>query len=403
MALALRTLISTASLVGVRSAGVAARSLGLLTLAAGMPAERFAHYATAFVLSELARCATDFGLDPLVLRRAEGLNLDEQRPMVRAALAVRLAHGLTAAVVVVAILAASFPLDLLLLAAGLQFLSQGWLQLGLNWRQVNDDAHRAAPVLLGFYGAIAGLAAFAALHPALGGWPLPLLLAGEALIAVRLLAPVSLPARSDLASGYASLVPKALPMAGIMLLAFVNTRADALLVGRLLSPTEAGRYLYLARFVDFAPMLATAVMLPLVGKFAGFDMRRNAPLLAALALGLAAAPFVLIAVGAALNRDYADDPALRLLISTIGVIRIGLGVTTVVLLAQWRDGRLVRVATVTTALVPLLCWLLGSRYGAHGLATGVIIAEAGNLLFQTLLLLARRAPTRAASSVSAHE
>ena len=52
----------------------AARSLGLLTLAAGMPAERFAHYATAFVLSELARCATDFGLDPLVLRRAEGLS-----------------------------------------------------------------------------------------------------------------------------------------------------------------------------------------------------------------------------------------------------------------------------------------------------------------------------------------
>ena len=64
-------------------------------------------------------------------------------------------------------------------------------------------------------------------------------------------------------------------------------------------------------------------------------------------------------------------------------VRIGLAVTTMVLLAQWRDGLLVRVGVVTTVLVPALCWMLGSRYGAHGLASGVIIAEAGNLLFQT--------------------
>jgi O-antigen/teichoic acid export membrane protein len=403
MALALPAMLSTASLVTVRSAGVAARSLGLLTLAAGMPAERFAHYATAFVLSELARCATDFGLDPLVLRRAEGLRVDEQRPMIRAALAVRLTHGLIAAAVVVAILALSFPLDLLLLAAGLQFLAQGWLQLGLNWRQVNNDAHRAAPALLAFYAAVAGIAALAYFHPALGAIPLPLLLAGEALIAVRLLAPLARPRRRDLAEGYASLVPKALPMAGIMLLAFVNTRADALLVGRLLSADEAGRYLYLVRFVDFAPMLTTGVALPLVGKLSGFDMRRHAAALVALALALAAAPFVLVAVGALLNPAYAGDATLRLLIAAIAVVRIGLAVTTVLLLAQWRDWLLVRVATVTTVLVPVLCWLLGSRYGGHGLAVGVIVAEAGNLLFQTGLLLARRTPQRVAASGPSHD
>ena len=396
MPLALGTLLSTASLVGVRSAGVAARSLGLLTLAAGMPAERFAHYATAFVLSELARCATDFGLDPLVLRRAEGLPIAEQRPMIRAALAVRLAHGLVAAAAVLAILAASFPLDLLLVAAGLQFVSQGWLQLGLNWRQVNNSAHRAAPALLAFYGAVAALAAFAYFRPEFGTVPLPLLLTGEALIAVRLLAPLSRPGRRDLAAGYATLVPKALPMVGIMLLAFVNTRADALLVGRLLSPDAAGRYLYLARFVDFAPMLATGVALPLVGKLAGFDARRNAPALVALGVLLAAAPFVLVAAAALLNPAYAGDPTLRMLIAAIAVVRIGLAVTTVVLLAQWRDWLLVRVATVTTVLVPVLCWALGSRYGAHGLAVGVIVAEAGNLLLQAALLLARRGPRRAA-------
>lgn len=400
---ALGTLLSTMSLVGVRSAGVAARSLGLLTLAAGMPADRFAHYATAFVLSELARCATDFGLDPLVLRRAEGLSLGEQRPMIRAALAVRLLHGLIAAAAVVAILALSFPLDLLLLAAGLQFLSQGWLQLGLNWRQVNNDAHRAAPALLAFYAAVAGVAAFAYFRPELGAVPLPLLLGGEALIAVRLLAPLSRPRGGDLREGYRSLVPKALPMAGIMLLAFVNTRADALLVGKLLTPDAAGRYLYLSRFVDFAPMLATGVALPLVGKLAGFDLRRNAPALILLGIGLAAAPFALIAAGALLNPAYAGDATLRLLIAAIAVIRIGLAVTTVMLLAQWRDWLLVRVAAVTTVLVPVLCWTLGSRYGAHGLATGVIVAEAGNLLFQTALLLARRAPQRAAAFGPGHD
>lgn len=396
MALALPAVLSTASLVTVRSAGVAARSLGLLTLAAGMPAERFAHYATAFVLSELARCATDFGLDPLVLRRAEGLSAAEQRPMIRAALAVRIVHGTLAAAVVLAILAMSFPLDLLLVAAGLQFLAQGWLQLGLNWRQVNNSAHRAAPTLLAFYGIVAGLAAYAYVRPELGAVPLPLLLVGEAIIAARLLAPLSRPGRSDLAAGYATLVPKALPMAGIMLLAFVNTRADALLVGRLLSPNEAGRYLYLARFVDFAPMLATGVALPLVGKLAGFDARRNAPALVALAIGLAAAPFALVAAAALLNPAYAGDATLRLLIAVIAVVRIGLAVTTTVLLAQWRDWLLVRVGVATTVLVPVLCWALGARYGAHGLAVGVIVAETGNLLFQTALLLARRGPRQPA-------
>jgi hypothetical protein len=56
------------------------------------------------------------------------------------------------------------------------------------------------------------------------------------------------------------------------------------------------------------------------------------------------------------------------------------------------------VGAITTVLVPVLCWLLGSRYGAHGLAIGVILAEAGNLLFQTGLLLARGAPHDAAAS-----
>lgn len=392
MSLAFPTLLSTASLVTVRSAGVAARSLGLLTLAAGMPAERFTNYAVAFVLSELARCATDFGLDPVVLRRAEGLAPNEQRPMIRAALAVRACHGTVAAGVVLAILVLFFPLDLLLVAAGLQFLPQGLLQLGLNWRQVNNSAHRVAPALLAFYGAVTGLAAFAYFQPDLGALPLPLLLVGECGIALCLLAPLRRLRSPDLARGYGLLVPQALPMAGIMILSFVNTRTDALLVGRLLAPEDAGRYLYLARWVDFAPMLATGVALPMVGKLRGFDVRRNAPLLAALGLVLAVVPFALVQTAAILNPAYAGDPLLRVLLATVASCRIGLAATTTALLAQWRDGLLVRVATATTLLVPVLTWTLGSQLGAYGVVAGVLAAEAGNLLFQTVLVLRRRAP-----------
>lgn len=390
MALAVPALLSTASLVTVRSAGVVARSLSLLTLAGGMPAERFAHYATAFVLSELARCVTDFGLDPLVLRRAEGLSPEEQHPMIRAALAVRAGHGAVAAAVVLAVLAVSFRLDLLLVAAGLQFLPQGWLQLGLNWRQVNNSAHRVAPVLLLFYAGVAALAALAYFRPALGGLALPLLLGGEAAIAVGLLAPVAMPRRVDLAAGYRTLVPQALPMAGIMLLSFVNTRTDALLVGRLLSPDEAGRYLYLARWVDFAPMLTTGVALPMVGKLAGVDVRRNAPLLIVLGIALAVTPFGLVETAALLNPAYGGDPLLRGVLAAVGACRIGLSAVTVALLAQWRDRTLVRIAPVVSLAMPLATWLLGSWFGIRGVASAVLLVETGNLLFQTALLFGRR-------------
>lgn len=392
MAIATRIFLSTSSLLVVRSLGVAARALGLLTLAAGMPPERFAHYAVALVLSELARCATDFGLDPVLLRRAEGLEDAEQRPMIRSAMAVRAVHGVLAAAVVIAIIAVSFPLDILLVAAGLQFLSQGMLQLGLNWRQVNNSAHRAAPLLIVFYGAVIAVAVAAYFRPALGAVALPAMLGGELLMAFGLLVSLGRPRISDLRSGYSLLVPQALPMAGIMLLAFVNTRTDALLVGRLIAPAEAGHYLYLARWVDLAPMLATGVALPLVGKLGKFDLRRGAPLLCALGAALAIVPFMLVQFAAHLNPAYGSDLVLRTLLATTAACRIGLAVTTTTLLAQWRDRTLARLAVVTTVMLPVLAWAMGSSFGAYGVAAGVLIAEAGNLSFQAALLLGRSFP-----------
>ncbi len=392
MAVSVSTLLSTVSLVTVRSAGVAARTLSLLTLSAGMPAERFAPYATAFVLSEMARCATDFGLDPVVLRRAEGLPLSEQRPMLRAALAIRGVHGLIAALIVLMLLIGSFPIDVLLVVAGLQFLSQGLLQLGLNWRQVNNSAHQIAPLLLCLYATIVGLATLGYFHPAWGRVPLPMLLFGELAFATVLLTPLAAPRLTDLRTGYTTLVPQALPMAGIMLLAFINTRTDALIVNRFATPAEVGEYLYLARWVDLAPMLVTGVALPLVGKvgkIGGGDLRRRAVPLAIMGAGLAIAPFVLMQVAALLNPVYAQDIVLRMLLACIATCRIALSVTTMLLLAQWRDRLLVRAVAVSSVLVLALTWTMGSRLGMHGIAIGVLIAELGNLLFQAGLLLGR--------------
>lgn len=393
MALAVPTLLSTAGLVTARSAGVAARALSLLTLAAGMPAERFGHYATAVVLSELARCASDFGLDPLVLRRAEGLAPGEQRPIVRAALAIRAVHGAVAAAVVLAVLAALFRLDLLLVAAGLQFVPQGWLQLALNWRQVNNSAQRVAPILILFYSAIAVLAAAAWLHPSLGALPLPLLWGGEAALGVLLLLPVGSTGRCDLRAGYGALAGAALPMAGVALLAFVNTRTDALLVGRLLDPVAAGRYLYLARWIDLAPMLATGVALPLVGKVALLDQRRNAAVFASAGLVLALAPFALVEVAALLRPAYGGDPVLRWLLGAVGTCRIGLAVTTVLLLSRWHDGLLLRIAPAVSLAMPIATWLLGSAIGSRGVAGGVLLVETANLLVQVVLVARSRPRT----------
>lgn len=395
MPVALSTVLSTASLVTLRSAGVAARTLSLLALATGMPAEQFAPYGIAFVLSELARCATDFGLDPVVLRRAEGLPLEEQRPLLRAALAIRCAHGLISAVIVMLLLIAIYSPSSLLIVAGMQFISQGMLQLGLNWRQVNNSAHRVAPYLLSFYAGVVGLAVFGYFHPSFGTLPLPTLLIGELAIAVVLLRPLAFPQLRDLVQGYGSLVPQALPMAAIMLLAFVNTRTDALVVGQFASPAQVGHYLYLARWGDLAPMLATGVALPMVGKLKGFRVRHGSMIAPAALLVLCTIPFGLIATAAALNPAYSGDQTLRCLLATIASCRIGLAVTTMLLLAQWRDRLLMKIATLTTALVPVLTWLFGSWYGIHGIATGVLVAEAGNLLFQASLLLGRRFRKRA--------
>lgn len=390
MPVAVSTVLSTVSLVAMRSLGVGARALALLTLAAGMPADEFANYALAFVFSELARCATDFGLDPVVLRRAEVLSVQEQHSLMRDALAVRVSHGFVAGAIMIGALTTMFPVNLLIIAAGLQFLPQGLLQLGLNWRQANNSAHLVAPVLAVFYLTVIGLAVAAYFYPAVNILPIPFLVVGEMVIAICLLSPLKLPHFRDLVTGYRLLVPQALPMAGILLLAFINTRTDALLVSYLVDASDAGRYLYIMRWIDLAPMLAAGIALPLVGKVTKLDWRRFAPLVSGFVLTLAAAPFVLVQIAGWLNPAYAGDQALRVLLALVGACRIGLAMTTTGLLAKWHDGLLVRLAMGTTILLPILTWIIGSRYGLHGIAAAVLMAETGNFLLQTTVLLRHR-------------
>lgn len=398
MALTASALLSTAGLVVVRSAGVAARTLGLLTLATGMPAERFSHYAIALILSEFARCFTDFGLDLVLLRRAETLDSSDQKTLVRAALAVRVIHGAVFSFLTVAILNILYEFEVLLIVAGLQFVSQGLLQLGLNWRQVNNAAHKAAPVLLLLYGLVISLAAVAYFYPPLCRLPLPLLLVSELAIALFLLYPLSKPNVSDLMLGYRDLMPQALPMATLTLLAFVNTRTDSLLVTSLSGSGAAGQYLYLSRWADLAPMLATGLVLPMVGKILSVNFRNNIPSLVIGIVTFLALPYLLIGTAAYLNPAYATDPLLSMLIATTSAVRIGLSFSTTALLARWQDKALVRIAPIISLVMPTTIWFLGSTFGIRGIAIAVLLVEGGNLLVQVGLLVRRR--TRNGSDLS---
>ena len=218
-----------------------------------------------------------------------------------------------------------------------------------------------------------------------------MMLVGELLVAAALLVRLGMPRLHDLVNGYRRLVPAALPMAGIMVLAFVNTRADALLVGRLVAAQDAGHYLYLSRWVDLAPMLATGVAMPMIAKLRGFDVRRYPLAMMGLGVALVSMPFGLVEAAAFLRPAYGGAVSLRVLLAVLAVCRIGLAVTTMMLLARWHDGMLARIGLVTTASAPLLIWMFGSRWGVQGVVTGALVAEAGNFVLQIMLLLRRNA------------
>jgi O-antigen/teichoic acid export membrane protein len=369
---------STASIVLVRALGVAARYLALIALASLMTAAEFAVCGLAFAISEFARCATDAGIDPVFLRKAEQLDGRKRRLHVSQATVLKLLHGALALTVVAAIV------------AGLG---------NTNVLQADNAVHRVARPMLALYLAGMGLASAAFFGLDIGRWALPAIALGELAFAAITLASRFEPAALQLRQAYRAYFPMALPMAGISFLALINTRFDSLVVITLLSLDDAGKYMYLVRWGDTVPMLAAGIAMPLLGKLEALERHASGAARRWLGVALALAlllPFIVVHVASHRNPAYASDGWLPWLVAATSSVRTGLVLATVALLSMWRDSRLLVIAAMTAVAIPLGCWWLGSTMGAVGIAAVVLTVEICNLVCQ--LVLIRRARRRRASA-----
>lgn len=388
---------STASIVLVRALGVAARYLALIALASLMTAAEFAVCGLAFAISEFARCATDAGIDPVFLRKAEQLDGHQRRLQVSQATVLKLLHGALALAAVAAIVAGLGNATALSWMIAMQFFAQALVQLSLNVHQADSTVHHVARPMMALYLAGMGLASAAFFGHDIGRWALPAIALGELVFAAIALASRFEPAALQLRQAYSAYFPMALPMAGIAFLALINTRFDSLVVNTLLGLEEAGKYMYLARWGDTVPMLAGGIAMPLLGKLEALERHASATprrwLGAALALALL--PFLVVHAASHYNPAFASEGWLPWLIAATSSVRTGLVLVTVALLSMWRDSRLLAIASVTAVAIPLGCWWLGSTIGAVGIAAAVLAVEICNLACQ--LVLIRRARRRRAS------
>jgi O-antigen/teichoic acid export membrane protein len=281
------------------------------------------------------------------------------------------------------------------------FLGQSLVQLMLNVLQSRRAVSGAAGPLVVLYGLVSALGVASIVLAGGGGdavvgevltrWAnhgFVLLLLGElgcaAWIARRHLRG---PTRPSLAQAYADYFPAALPMATVALLALINTRVDAIVTSAVLGLEQAGRYMYVMRWADAAPMLAAGVALPLVGKIQTMSSRpwHDRRLLVATA-AMALIPFMVVPLVQLLQPSMRVDGAMPWLVAATSAVRVGLTMTTTLLLACWRDGALSRIALATSVSITVLTWLFGQRAGAAGVASAVLLVETVNLAVQARLV-----------------
>lgn len=378
---------STMSLVGLRTIGVGARYLSLMSLSALLPVGDFAVCALAFAISEFARVASDGGIDVVYLRRAEALDPASRRTLGGQALFVKIVQGSLALLAVAVLMRYLDNVGWLATLIACQFIAQALAQLALNLLQTEGSVARRARPLLVVYLAVLGLAAAGSRGHTLGFWAFPLLLAGELAFGLWIASRSTTWAGLGARRAYASFYPVALSMAGVGLLAMINTRADALITSALLAAEEAGRYMYLARWVDAAPMLAGGIAMPLVGKIRNVTLAtmRRPWVIGPIAV-LLAIPFVVATVVTHFAGEYAVSGALPWVLATTSALRVGLVLSTVFLLSHWRDGSVFWIAVVTSLVIVLGAWIMGNSHGALGIALVVLTVEACNLCVQLAAL-----------------
>lgn len=378
---------STTSLVGLRTLGVGARYLALMCLSALLPVADFAICALAFAISEFARVASDGGIDVVYLRRAESMDESSRQTLGGQALFIKLAQGSLALLVVAMIVRHVDQVGWLATLIACQFLAQALTQLALNLLQTQGSVARRAQPLMVVYLVVLGLAVAGSRGQTIGFWAFPVLLAGELAFGVWIASRSVTWAGLHPLRAYASYYPVAFSMAGVGLLAMINTRADALITSALLTAEEAGRYMYLSRWVDAAPMMAGGIAMPLVGKIRNVTLASMLrPWVVGPIAALLAAPFVVAAVVTHFGADYAAPGVLPWLLASTSALRVGLVLSTAFLLSHWRDASVFWIAVVTSLVIVSGGWIVGRSHGAVGIALVVLAVEACNLGVQLFAL-----------------
>lgn len=374
--------------------------MSLLALACLLPAGEFALCGFAFAVAEVARCLVDSGVDPVLLRRSEELPAELRRRFAADALSIKLSNSVPVLAVVLVLMSTTTDLSLVALLISLQFLPQALLQTSLNIAQVDNVVHRVGWPLVAVYGAGLVLALLSFAGFSVGEAGLPLIAAGELGVGAWL-------GRTHLRlvtfrvwEPYRKYFPLALNMAGVSLLALINTRVDSLLVNRLLPAEQAGQYMYLIRWSDLMPMLAGGIAMPLVGKLRGHSAALSGlgscfvPL--AVLVCAFAAPPALVWLAMWSSGQYSVAGSLPWIIAACGTVRVGLVVVSTLMLSHWLDRTLLLVAIGSATLMSLAVWVLGLQHGAQGVAVAVLSVEVCNLAVQLLLL--GRATRRAVAS-----
>jgi len=387
---------STLALVMTRSFGVAARHLSLLSLATLLSPIEFAACGLAFALSEFARCFTDAGVDTTLLRKGENASPNCRHSLIYAATSIKVWHGLAISILLILFIwIQGKSVTILIMLIGLQFLPQALLQLTLNTRQIDDTAHTVLRPIAVFYILVIAFASQGFFGSSSSKWALPILSLGELLFALTIGSRPALPSFQKIHSIYTQYFPTSLPMLGVALLALINTRVDSLIVSGLLPPNEAAEYMFFMRWSDIAPMFAAGVCMPLVGKI---DKLNNQTLRKSVQWALFSilllAPLATIQLALVTTSNFDSKGSLPWIFSLLGAVRIGLSISTVLLLSQWRDGDIFRIAVCTSITITLGSIFACRTWGSIGIAAVVLSVEAMNFAYQTRLLYLQSLKTR---------
>jgi O-antigen/teichoic acid export membrane protein len=389
-----------------RALGVLAQGLGLILVARHLGPASYGAFALVSSLTLMAMVLADWGL-LLVGARAVATRPDEEDRILRACLSLRLALGVAAWAVLVALSFAGTGngrVHVAAVVAGVSFLPGAWFAIGHIRAQVELRMERVAlPLLLGSLLSVAWLVTVVLLNGdvvALAGSFVIAAVASAALCAAMTHG-LPLRPRGDRVL-WRSLMIESTPVALGAICVTIYFYVDALLLARLSTSAQLGLYDSAYRFVQLAPLVPTVLVtsvFALAARHADEDRDRMrlfvrelgsliALLLPIAPLLLATAPTDLVTL--LYGPGYRAAGPLLALLSAVVVLMILTGVIGPLLVALGRERSTLVIAAVSAVLNIAVNLVLIPVWDARGAAVATLITEvvalgaAGVLLHRTL-------------------